>query len=266
MKLQHLLCLSDSAAMSEASAGGPASGSEPPVTQALHALICDAIRLQVLRRMRGTLHHDFVSPLQATTLTLDLLSRQLQQPQTGEERERTLHLIEGGRAELARFRSGVAHVLDTLGATERKGRFDLGQLLEQLGAWMRNEAAFLGLELEVHPPGQKLSLEGVPENVRQVLAILMLHAIDSLSSGGRLRIEARADGRYAHVTLSAEGLSEDTHWSPRMFEPHWSEPRTLLGLGPYVAQSTAAAFGGDIVIVGASPGNAVLHLRLPLAS
>jgi C4-dicarboxylate-specific signal transduction histidine kinase len=232
----------------------------------LHAALRDAMRLQVLRRMRGTVHHDFVSPLQATTLTLDLLRRQLQQPRTDEELERTLHLIEGGKAELARFRAGVANVLDTLGATERKRHFDLGQTVEQLSAWMQNEAAFLGLQLELQRPEQQLSVDASPEDVRQVLAILMLCAIDSLSSGGRLRIGVRADGRYAQVNLVAEGLKEPARWSPRIFEPNWAEPRTLLGLGPYVARSSAANFGGEISIETISARNAAVHLRLPLAS
>ena len=253
--------------MSEAPAQGPVGGPQLPVgrdLRQLQAMLCDALRLQVLRRMRGTVHHDFVSPLQATTLTLDLLRRQLQQPQTGEERERTLHLIEGGKAELARFRSGVANVMDMLGASERNRRFDLGQTVEQLGAWMQNEAAFLGLQLEVDRPGQELSVDVAPEEVRQVLAILMLHAIDSLSSGGRLRVEVRADGRYAQVNLIADGLKDAAHWSARMFEPDWTEPQALLGVGPYVARASAAAFGGEIVAESISAGNAVLRLRVPL--
>jgi K+-sensing histidine kinase KdpD len=233
--------------------------------QRLHAVLSDAMRLEVLRRMRGTVHHDFVSPLQATTLTLDLLRRQLQQPQTDADRERTLQLIEGGKAELGRFRNGVANVMDTLGASERKRRVDIGQLVELLGAWMKNEAAFLGLQLEVQQSAEQVVVDGAFEEVRQVLAILMLHAIDSLASGGRLRVAIRKDGRWAQVNLAAEGLKESAQCGPQLFEPNWGEPSALLGLGPYVARFSAVSLGGELTAEPGAARNAVLKLRLPLA-
>src|SRR4249919_30677 len=77
---------------------------------ALRAVLADAMRLQVLRRMQGTVRHDFVSPLQAAALTFELLRRQLQLAPNDEQRQHITRLIDAGKAELDRFKSAISNV------------------------------------------------------------------------------------------------------------------------------------------------------------
>src|SRR5262249_46979570 len=116
------------------------------------------------------------------------------------------------------------------------------------------------------PATEKLAVDGPFDEVREVLTILLLHSIEALSSGGRLGVTVRKDGRFAVVSLAADSLKESASWDARMFEPNWSEPNSLIGIGPYIARQAAADFGGEISSESRSARNAVLHVRLPLAN
>ena len=229
---------------------------------ALRALLADAMRLQVLRRMQGTVRHDFVSPLQATALTLDLLRRQLQLAPNDEQRQHIARLMDAGKAELDRFKGAISNVVDGLATSDRDQRFNLRNTVEELRGWMRNEAAFLGLQLEIRG-ADELWMSGRREDVRQVIAIVMLYTIDALSSGGKLTVHVQKEKTAASVRLVAEGIKEPGRWGPQMFEPNWSEPRLLDGLGPFVARFALADLGGDIDAEGSALQNAVLRLLIP---
>lgn len=228
---------------------------------ALRAVLADAMRLQVLRRMQGTVRHDFVSPLQATALTFDLLRRQLQLVATDEQRRNLTRLIDAGKAELDRFKSAISNVADGLAASERDQRFDVRKTVDELRLWMQNEAAFLDLQLEVRG-ADELWISSRREEVRQLIAIIMLYALDALSAGGKLTVELQREQTAAHIRLVAEGVREPGRWGPKMFEPNWSEPR-LPGLGLCVALWTAADLGGNIEVEVPATQNAELQLRLP---
>jgi C4-dicarboxylate-specific signal transduction histidine kinase len=228
----------------------------------LRALLSDALRLQVLRRMQGTVRHDFVSPLQATSLTFDLLRRQAGQPSGPEQREQTTRLAEAGKAELERFKGGMSHVVDALATPERDQRFDLSRTVQELRTWMQNEAAFLGVGLEAEIP-EEVWINGRREDVRQLIAVLMLYIIDGLTTGGRLSIRLEKGENAANTTLLAEGVKDPAQWGVSMFEPNWSQADLIKGIGVGIARWMARDLGGDIKVEVVSPANAVLHITLP---
>jgi hypothetical protein len=230
---------------------------------ALRAVLGDAMRLQVLRRMQGTVRHDLVSPLQATALTFELLRRQLQLAPDDEQRQHIARLMDAGKAELNRFKSAISNVVDGLATSDQVQRFDLRNTVQELGGWMGNEAGFLGLQLEIRGAAE-LWINSRREDVRQLIAIVMLYTIDALSSGGKLTVHVQKEGTAASVRLVAEGVREPGRWGPQMFEPNWSEPRLLDGLGLFVARFALADLGGDIdAEAPASLQNAALRLRIP---
>jgi hypothetical protein len=212
--------------------------------------------------MQGTVRHDFVSPLQATSLTFDLLRRQAGLPPGAEQRENTARLVDAGKAELERFKSGMSHVVDTLATPERDQRFDLSKTVEDLRAWMQNEAAFLGVGLEAQT-FEEVWINGRREDVRQLLAVLMLYIIDALSAGGRLSIRIEKGETAARTKLLAENVKSLAQWGAHQFEPDWSQPGFIDGLGVCVARWMARDLGGDLDVEVAAPANAVLQVRLP---
>ena len=228
----------------------------------LRALLSDALRLHVLRRMQGTVRHDFVSPLQATSLTFDLLRRQAGHPAGPEQREQTTRLAEAGKAELERFKGGMSHVVDALATPERDQRFDLSRTVQELRSWMQNEAAFLGVGLDAEL-AEEVWINGRREDVRQLIAILMLYIIDALTAGGRLSLRIEKGEDAANTQLLAEGVKEPAKWGAHMFEPNWSQADLIKGIGVGIARWLARDLGGDIKVEMVSPANAALQLTLP---
>ena len=233
---------------------------------AWRAVLADAMQLQILRRMQGTVRHDFVSPLQGSALTFDLLRRQQQQgARDDEQRQLIMRLIDAGKAELDRFKSAISNVVDGLLVSDRDERFDLCQTVRELRLWMQNEAAFLALHLEVQGV-EELWVRGRRQEVRQLLSLVMLYTIDALSPGGRLALETQKEGSKAIVRLLADGIKEPGQWGPQMFEPQWGEPRLLEGLGLFVARCSAGALGGDIDVEVHDSKNATFVLWVPGAA
>ena len=72
---------------------------------------------------------------------------------------------------------------------------------------MHNEAAFLGLQLQT-PGADELWMNGRREDVRQVIAIVMLYTIDALSSGGKLTVHVQKEETAASVRMVVKGIRE----------------------------------------------------------
>lgn len=229
----------------------------------LYAVLSDAMRLQVLKRLKGTVRHDFVSPYQATAFAIDLLQRQLQQPQGEEQRRRVAQAVDGGKKELARLERAITRVLNEVAApADEPRRFDLCQLISELHQWMQDEASLLDLQLELRSQQQPVCVEGRPGQIRELLAIVLLNTLDALAAMGTLEIAVQEDGTWAQVLVHAAGLKPDARWGPQMWEPDWAEPRLLTGIGPFVARWTASLHGGDLEVERRAEKGA-LRVRLP---
>jgi signal transduction histidine kinase len=120
--------------------------------------------------------------------------------------------------------------------------------------------------LEVGPAAG--SLLGDPDRVRQVLLILLDNALRHTPGGGRIRVEAGVEGRWAEVRITDTGAGIAPEHLPNVFERFYRGPSKPsggqgAGLGLAIAQGLVTAQGGQIELTSRLGQGTVARVRWP---
>jgi signal transduction histidine kinase len=90
----------------------------------------------------------------------------------------------------------------------------------------------------------------------QVLAIVLINALDAMPFGGRLEVRAERRGPDARVTLTDTGVGIEPQVLARLFQPFATGRSESggTGLGLNVARWIMHKHGGDVAIASAGIG------------
>jgi signal transduction histidine kinase len=84
-----------------------------------------------------------------------------------------------------------------------------------------------------------------------------------------IRIEGRAEGRSAWITVTDNGCGIDPRYATRIFDAFWSMPKPGgekgAGLGLAVCKTIILALGGEMTLVSSTPEGSIFEIRLPRA-
>lgn len=214
------------------------------------------------------LGHELRNPLSPILIALELI-RMRRLP--GAERE--LAIIERQAQHLVRL---VDDLLDV--ARIARGKFELRPErveLARLVALAAEASAPLVAErchqVEIAVPDQGLAVMGDPIRLTQVIANLLTNAAKYTNNGGRIRLQARADGQEAVLTVEDNGIGIAADMLPRLFDRFVQERQALdrsrggLGLGLAIVKDIVALHGGSVHAASAGAGQgSVFEVRLPL--
>jgi len=214
------------------------------------------------------LGHELRNPLSPILIALELI-RMRRLP--GAERE--LAIIERQAQHLVRL---VDDLLDV--ARIARGKFELRPErveLARLVALAAEASAPLVAErshrLSIDVPPHGLPLSGDPVRLTQVIANLLTNAAKYTNNGGRIRVQARAEGGQAVLTVEDNGIGIAADMLPRLFDRFVQEKQALdrsrggLGLGLAIVKDIVALHGGSVGAASAGAGRgSVFEVRLPL--
>ena len=118
--------------------------------------------------------------------------------------------------------------------------------------------------------GDPLPLRADPQQLRQAIWNLCLNAVQSMPSGGELRVGGRvveAAGRPARVQIwigdTGSGIAEAD--LPHIFEPFYSTKPEGSGLGLAMVYRVVQEHGGEIDVRSTVRGGTTFTLVLPAA-
>ncbi len=104
-----------------------------------------------------------------------------------------------------------------------------------------------------------------PDRINQVLLNLYLNAIDSMESGGELKVEISSDGQRRNVIIqvsdTGRGISREN--LSKIFEPYFTTKSTGTGLGLAIAHNIVEAMGGKITVVSDKEVGTTFTVALP---
>jgi two-component system sensor histidine kinase HydH len=104
-----------------------------------------------------------------------------------------------------------------------------------------------------------------PDRINQVLLNLYLNAIDSMESGGELKVEISYDGQHRNVVIqvsdTGRGISREN--LSKIFEPYFTTKSTGTGLGLAIAHNIIEAMGGKITVVSDNEVGTTFTVALP---
>jgi PAS domain S-box-containing protein len=205
-------------------------------------------KIAATARMAAAIAHEVNNPLEAVTNLAYLVSTDETLSPVG--RSYTKMLLE----EVARASEITKQTLAFYRDSGKPSEFDICDLLNNVLALNRPLLERKRIEI-VKDYRSSEALVGYASEIRQVLANLMLNAIDAVPEGGKIiaRVEARgssSDGdRRVRVTIADNGHGIPPEMRKRLFEPFVSTKGARgNGLGLWVSKGIVKKHGGRILM------------------
>jgi signal transduction histidine kinase/ActR/RegA family two-component response regulator len=155
----------------------------------------------------------------------------------------------------------------------RRARVDLKDVITAAVETARPFIAARGHRLELALPDRTLPLEADATRLAQVFANLLNNAARYTEPGGRITIDAQADGREVVVRVVDTGIGIDPAMLDKVFElfaqadQSLERPTAGLGVGLTLARALVALHGGTVVARSEGRGKgSEFVVRLPLAT
>ncbi|HVN26872.1 MAG TPA: ATP-binding protein [Candidatus Binataceae bacterium] len=103
-----------------------------------------------------------------------------------------------------------------------------------------------------------------PNQLKHVIANLLLNARDAMPDGGELTIETHRTPSFAEIRVADEGSGVPDDILGKIFEPFFTTKATGNGLGLSMAQDVLSRMRGSIAVANRVPRGAEFLLSIPL--
>ena len=228
----------------------------------------EAVRLR--DELVAVVSHDLRNPMSIIIMQCGMMQRWVVGDTHFENRHirRALGTIEKATT---RMNSLLEDLLDT--AQIEAGRYQLSRLALSVTSLLEEACSLLvmlttekNIELNC-TSAQGLVIDADPERIFQVLSNLVGNAIKFTPKGGRINIDAVADGDDVLFKVSDDGIGIPTEHLPYIFQRYWSvkegNPRGN-GLGLYICQGIVTAHGGRLWAESSTDSGSVFSFTLPM--
>ncbi|MGZ6076772.1 MAG: ATP-binding protein [Myxococcaceae bacterium] len=223
-------------------------------------------RLAALGEMAAGLAHEIRNPLGAIKGAAQCLEPA---PRDGEEGEFLDVIVE----EVNRLNGVVTQFLDYARPLKQSfGTVDINEVVARTIRLIQNEVpGRIALAVEL---GESLpSVEGDPEQLKQVLINLVQNAIQALGTApGTIRVRTRGPDRFADLRASGEFVEIDVaddgpgippEQQPNIFVPFFTTKQKGTGLGLAICQRIVKSHGGSISVQSKAGEGSTFVVRLP---
>ncbi|KWT08970.1 ATPase [Pseudomonas syringae pv. avii] len=228
----------------------------------------EAVRLR--DELVAVVSHDLRNPMSIIIMQCGMMQRWAVGDTNFENRNirRALGTIEKATT---RMNSLLEDLLDT--AQIEAGRYQLSRLALSVTSLLEEACSLLvmlttekNIELNC-TSAQGLVIDADPERIFQVLSNLVGNAIKFTPKGGRINIDAVADGDDVLFRVSDDGIGIPAQHLPYIFQRYWSvkegNPRGN-GLGLYICQGIITAHGGRLWADSSLDSGSVFSFTLPM--
>jgi two-component system sensor histidine kinase HydH len=224
-----------------------------------------AERLAAVGTMTAGLSHEIRNPLNAAGLQLAVLERRVKKLSPGDQPPllEPLRLV---RDEIGRLEHLLEDFLQFARPRELNiARVDVASAVESVVGFLAGDAEQRQITLE-HAVAPGLAQAAAdPERLRQVLMNLAINALDATPAGGRVRLEARSEGREVLFVVDDSGPGIAPAARDRLFEPFFTTKPSGSGLGLAIVHAIVSQHGGSIDVDVSPLGGARFAARLPQA-
>jgi two-component system sensor histidine kinase AtoS len=218
------------------------------------------VRSDAVEALGAGLAHEVRNPLNALSLTLQLLRERLTDP--GADREDLVRKADAMVAEMRRLDDLVTHLLEvSRGAPLERQRTRLDPVVDRVVLRLAATAALQGASVAFHP-GSSRVLSVDPVRIDRAVHNLVRNAIEAVPRGGHVVVTTRDDPHSTVIVVEDDGPGIAPEDRRRVFELFYTRKRGGTGLGLPLARRAVEDHGGEIELL-ARPGGGtrcVVHL------
>ena len=148
---------------------------------------------------------------------------------------------------------------------------EVPQMLDDVAALLRPDAAARHIALEITVPPDLPRLRGDRVQLQQVLLNLILNGMDAVGNdaahGRKVAVTARNEGRDTLAFSVADtGTGIPSARIERVFDPFFTTKTSGIGMGLSISRSIVEAHGGRIWAENNAEGGATFRFTLPVAA
>ena len=146
------------------------------------------------------------------------------------------------------------------------GAVDLVQVVRE-GVERLDDAGLLGsVRVRLPEPDWRALVSGDPGSLRQVVANLVLNAVEASPPGAEVIVDLSRDSHEVELSVVDQGAGIAADVLPRVCEPFFTTKPRGTGLGLAITQAIVHAHGGQLSIESHSSRGTCARVRLPRAT
>ncbi len=168
--------------------------------------------------------------------------------------------------EVDRLNRVVSQLLEFARPIDIKPRLtELKTLVDDAVTLIEKQAAAKGISVKTHNSMTVNRVMVDPDRVTQVLLNIYLNAIESMESGGELKVELSSDNAAGGISISVSdtGCGIEPEDLTKIFDPYFTTKSSGTGLGLAIAHNIIEAIGGTIKVKSAAGKGTTFTLVLP---
>jgi len=217
-------------------------------------------RLAAMGQVTAILAHEVQNPLQALQSNLELIGNFPLEP---DEQDECLRMCQD---EVNRLREMTRNVLSMSRIQPEAYRpVSIAEVWRKTQELLGQQLRSASIEVVADLPDDLPTVHGSAEQLAQVMINLTLNSIESMPSGGELRIGGRVSDNRLVVALANNGSPIPSDHLPRLFEPFFTTKPTGSGLGLFVSHMIVQQHGADLSVTNLPDGEGVCFtIALPL--
>ena len=222
-------------------------------------------RVGSIMNLAAGVAHELGNPLNSLNIHLQLMERQIQKLEPGDEKDRLKKQLQIGRDEVDRLDGIIENFLEAVRPQppDLTGEVDLQEALAEVLRVQESELSSKGIEVDVTVTPGLPRLMGDKNQIKQVLFNIIKNAMEAVSGEGRIEIMTDAEDDYVLMLIrdNGEGISEDV--LSRIFTPYFTTKESGHGLGMMIVQRIVRDHAGQIGITSKAGQGATVSLRFP---
>jgi signal transduction histidine kinase len=217
-----------------------------------------AEKLELTGRMTSVIAHEINNPLEAITNLLYLLSTETR------ANAKSLDYIEKAQYELERISGITKQTLRWSKESVQNAELGkVGTLFEDVVRLFASKTRNRQVTVTIIG-GEDVRFYGVVGQMRQVMANLVSNALDAVTVGGHIWLDAVTHEQTMEIVVRDEGAGMSKEVQRQLFQPFFSSKGDLgNGLGLYISNEIVERHGGRI-LVDSRPGiGTTMRISLP---